>query len=520
MGAALTLGLALAVSDTSGQPWWHVAVVAIGALVGFAALWALVEGAISLLLLAAAALVAACFWPGHMNADTLNQISQVQSGDFTNQFAPLLTAIWHLFHEVGAGPGWVLTAQLIAFLAGTYLILRVAFGELASAIVAILVTLSPPVFGQIGLLGRDTWFVALLLLTFGLTIRAINSQGQQRALFAAFGVASAWLTIGTRPNAAPGVVLALIVIAALGLAAWNARPPGRRAFSTDRRVAGAATVVGIAATVALMGGHVAASAALGVHDINPEQGLAIYDLAAISHRERKNLFPADVMPERGMRPVDASWNPDSNVAYVVGPTASIQLYLPPDKAHSLNDSWFDAIKEYPGTYLAERWALFLRQIGVTRRAVVAYHPGIDANPFGYTIRFPALNDAAIDYLDLFADEQLEGGLVYTIWIYLGLGLAASLFLLVRHDSTSALRAVGAFGLSVLTYQSGLLVGAPATQYRYEFPMVTVAMLVSLVAAKRLIDVRRNAEATRVLPTADGERLRSTTRSEEGSRVHG
>jgi hypothetical protein len=490
LGAVLSAGLAIAVVDTSGQPWWHVAVVAIGAMVGFAALWVLVEGAISILLLAAAALIAACFWPGHMNADTLNQISEVQSGNLTNQFAPVISAIWHQFHEIGAGPGWVLTAQLVAFLAGSYIVLRVAFGTLTAAIVAILVTLSPPVFGQIGLLGRDTWFVAILVLTFGLTIRAANSQARERVVFAVLAMVGAWLAIATRPNAMPGVVLVLIVIAALGLAAWKARRPASRAFSTDRRLVAAATVVGIAATLALMGVNVAASAALHARDINPEQGIAIYDLAAISHRERKNLFPPEVMPERGMRPVDASWNPDSNIAYVVGPTASIQLYLPPDKVRTLTDSWFDAVTKYPGTYLAERWTLFLRQIGVTRKANVAYHPGIDGNPFGYRIRFDDLNEAATDYLDLFAEEDLEGGRVYTIWIYLALGLAGSFVLLIQRDSTPALRAVGAFGLTILTYQSGLFIGAPATQYRYEFPMVAVAMLVSIVAAKRLIDVRR------------------------------
>jgi hypothetical protein len=220
------------------------------------------------------------------------------------------------------------------------------------------------------------------------------------------------------------------------------------------------------------------------------------------------------MPERGMRPVDASWNPDSNIAYVVGPTAAIQLYLPPDKVSSLTHSWFNAIKKYPGTYLAERWALFLRQIGITRRANVAYHPGIDPNPFGYTIRFRDLNETAVDYLDVFTEDDLNGGPVYTIWVYLALGLAGSLVLLLRHDSTPALRAVGAFGLTALTYQSGLFIGAPATQYRYEFPMVTVAMLVTIVAAKRLIDVHRGlgTRASRpVIAGADRRELRPSSR---------
>src|SRR5687768_15146519 len=86
------------------------------------------NAAVALLLLLPIITVAVSFWPGHMSADTLSQIQQVRTGDFTNLHAPLLMWIWRPFYlHLGAGPGWVLTAQLLTFVLGCYLVLRAAF---------------------------------------------------------------------------------------------------------------------------------------------------------------------------------------------------------------------------------------------------------------------------------------------------------------------------------------------------------------------------------------------------------
>ena len=63
----------------------------------------------------------------------------------------------------------------------------------------------------------------------------------------------------------------------------------------------AATVAGIALTIVMMGTQWVGNALLNVHDVNPEQYLLIYDLAALSERERENLFPPEAMRRRGWR---------------------------------------------------------------------------------------------------------------------------------------------------------------------------------------------------------------------------
>src|ERR1700757_1565863 len=76
----------------------------------------------ALILLGAVGLTAIAFWPGRMGGDTLDEIAQAKAGTYTDQHAPILEALWHPFIVHGIGPGWVLTAQLLVFAGGCYLL--------------------------------------------------------------------------------------------------------------------------------------------------------------------------------------------------------------------------------------------------------------------------------------------------------------------------------------------------------------------------------------------------------------
>lgn len=441
-----------------------------------------------LILLAPLALVALSFWPGHMSADTLTQVEQARTGSYTNQHAPLLIALWHPFFERGAGPGWVLTAQLLTFSLGCFLVLRAVFRPLGAALVTAALCLFPPVFGMLGYVGRDTWFTALLVLTFGLTVRAAQRRGRRRIAFAAVAVAAAWLTLAARQNAAAAVVVALAMLAGVLLGAWADRRPAFPALvASHRRRIVVAAAIGVVATVALMGTQVLAQRALQVADVNPEQYLYIYDLAALSEDDRENQFPAAIMPERGMAPVDRYWNVDSVNGYLFTADAPIATPLPDRLVGRLRDAWLDAIRENPLDYLDERGTLMLRQLALTRRAMWTYHPQIDPNPWGYAVKFPELNRRAKEYVQHFADAALDGGILYRVWFYALLALAGAV-VLMRRSRGATVACAGALGLGAITYQAGLFFGAMGTQYRFQLPLVVAgllcaAMLLRLAAAR-------------------------------------
>jgi hypothetical protein len=430
-------------------------------------------------------LVCVGFWPGHMSADTLNQIAQVRSFDLTNQHSPLLVALWKPFYDLGAGPGWVLGAQVSAFLAGCYLTLRAAFERLVAALISSVIALWPAVFGMLGYLSRDTWFAALLVLTFGLTVHAARAESG-RPFWIAAALASAWLALAARQNAAPAVVLAVIVLA------WMLPLPGRRSRGRAKRL-GATVAWGVAITLAMIGTQVAAYAALGVHDVAPQQYLYIYDLGNLSLRDHKNDFPRDVMPgDRAFAQLAPHVSPDSVVALVWTPDAPIAgTPLPKQRLDSLSRAWRHEVSSEPLEWLDVRWDLELRNLAVTSPANYIYHPSIDPNPWGYRPTFPGANDAAKDYVEAFATQgpALMGSVVHRVWIYLLAALAASV-VLIRRGRSLALFAVAALGLTALTYQAGLFFGTPQNGYRLEFPVVTVALIAVPVALRTV--TRRTA----------------------------
>ena len=414
--------------------------------------------------------VAFGFWPGHMSADSLVQFDQARTGDLTNHHAPILVALWYAgWHGLGAGPGWLLIAQVATFVGGLFLLLRAALRPLPAALVTAAIALFPPVFGMLGYLGRDVWYTALLLLTFGLLVVAGRAAGRRRTLLAGAVVAAAWLTLASRQNAAAAVVVACVLLMALVLPAW---PQRRRVWRL-----GVAVVTGAALTLALMASQFAVNAALGVRDVDPQQQLYIYDLAAISKRERENLFPREVLRDRSLRTIDERWNVDSAGSYIFGAGAPIPVPLPARSYAAVSDAWRDAVTEHPLTYLTARTELWLRQIALTRSAVWIYHPGIDPNEYGLGVRFPALNEAATDYVEAFAaTPNLDGGPLYAVWVYLLACLVATAILL-RRGRPWGFVVAGALALTALTYQAGLYLGAMFTQFRWEFPAMVAGLAV-------------------------------------------
>jgi hypothetical protein len=456
------------------------------------------RAAVALILMLPVVVAAVSFWPGHMSADTLAQIHQVRTGEFTNLHAPLLMWIWRrAYLIVDAGPGWALTLQLLTFVVGAYLILRAAFRPVAAAATTALICFLPPVFGMLGYMGRDMWFVALLVLTFGLIARAGQVRWRLRGGWIVAATVAAWLALASRQNAVPALATACILIAGLVIAWWI-----RRRDATPRLLSGrwglalVSTAAGLALTFGIVGTQYFATAAIGASDANAEQYTLIYDVAALSQRERSNLFPPEVMKERGMRPVDAFWNVDHMLGYQFGSDPPIAHPLSGEAMTVLRERWTEAIRDHPFDYLDVRWDLFVRQLAITRPAVWVYHPVIDPNPYGYSIKFGWANAAAKDYVEAFADDELEGNWIYTVWVYVLLNIAGAVVLL-RWTRGWALASVGALALAALTYQAGLFFTTMQVQSRYEFPVIVAGLLCAAVLA-RLAWVRlrgRGAAAT-------------------------
>jgi hypothetical protein len=245
-------------------------------------------------------------------------------------------------------------------------------------------------------------------------------------------------------------------------------------------------VCGIALTLVLMASQAGISAAIGVTHSHAEQYVFEYDLGALSKDDHRNLFPQSVVPRSRFALLQQDFSPDDVVAITFVPNAPISAPLSKSAEEALRKSWIKEVENHPFSYLGMRWTLFLRQIGVTRRPIWVYQPGIDANTFGYRTRFPTLDNAAGDYVKAFAEPNLDGTAVHLPWIYLIIAILG-VGLLLRRSRGPAVMAVGGLALTALTLQVGYFFGAMGVQYRFEHPAVVCALIALAVMVKLAVD---------------------------------
>jgi hypothetical protein len=425
-------------------------------------------------LLVAFVVVVVGFFPGYMNADTLNQISQA-NGDspLYDQYAPLLNWLWRQFWPVGLRPGLVLMLQVAAFLVGSYLILRSAMRPLAASIGAALVAAFPPVLGQLTLLGRDAWFCATLVLGFGLIALGARTEAQPARWPLILAAAALLVALASRQNAAPAVLCAAGLAAVILL-----RPRLARRGALGRT--GLAVLAGAAATIAGVAIVIAAVRVIDPIRFHPEQYTYAYDLGLMSISENEMLLPQEVYPGQDLDAIRATLTYEDMIPMIAGLAPPVPMPVGPERVSELRDAWWDEIRSDPGTYLDHRLKSWTRQISLIGPPHIVSHPGIDQNPFGYEIQFADANDLVDGYLDLFEDDSHDGGLLQRAWIYLLL-TPVLLGLLLGRRSPPAELAIAMVAAAWL-YQVGLFFGAPGVQYRYEFPTVTLIVLAAILTA--------------------------------------
>ena len=427
-------------------------------------------------LLLAFAIVVIGFFPGYMNADSLIQIDQARgAGPLTDQYAPLIDWLWKLGWPLGLRPGAVLCLQVAAFLAGTYLVLRTVMRPLGASIATALIALFPPVLGQLGLLGRDTWFTALLVLGFGLIALAVRAGPRPAHWPLALAAVTLLLALAARQNAAPAVLCAAILGSVVVL--------GPRLASRRRLIAvGVPVLAGLALTLGGLALNSLAVRAIGPLRAHPDQYVYAYDLGHLSLDRDRILIPASVYPAQDLAAIETTLTYETMIPMISGPAAPLPMALPSDQVSRLRSAWWDEVRADPGAYLSHRLDAWAHQISLVGPPHIVNHPGIDASYLGYVIEFTRANDVLAGYLALFADDAFDGGLLQRPWLYLVLGALIVALLIGRRDP--AARLAVALISAAWAYQVGLLFGASAVQYRYEFPAVTLVVIGAAVAAAR------------------------------------
>ena len=431
----------------------------------------LASGLLLLCTLAIASAVFAQFYPGAMSPDSLAILRQARSGVLQDGHPPLLALIWAFADRVIPGPAPVLLLNLVLYYGGLFLIFRAASrGARATAIVCCsAVGLFPPLLGIIGAIWIDVTLAGFLLSALGIL-----------------------MTAGTRPAGSPRILLnigAMLLLAGAvavrhngAAAAW---PIALFLFlgllPQCRWRAVRLVLPGIAAAL-FVGLSFAAAQWLSAQVTDVKQHLwrvaAVYDIAGVSHLERRFLFDPRLFDGASLDDIDKLYSPRSAAPLLLGrqvhplPPAVEQVEATPfdprefDSTRNamLQENWRRVLLAHPVSFLAHRLDVF--ESLATRTAWGLWAPVFGAiyeNDLGIMPRGEP-DGRFFEYLRVLAFD----GYLFVPAGYLTVAILAivpTLVLGLRRQSVRLLSASALYA-SGIAHMAGLFFVAASADFRY------------------------------------------------------
>jgi len=379
---------------------------------------------------------------------------------------------------------------VILFAASLWFAYRLWFSPVVASVLTLGTTLFPPVYGMLGWVGRDVWFVGLLLATVAALGWAIRKPEHRTGLLIA-ALVTAHVAVDARQNALPIVMLWAAMCAVLLMPSGKQKP----------------VLVALAAVGGLllaMGFRTTVNAFVVDRHLYPFQAAMMRDIVGISVITNKLYLPESLNPRLDIAELKRLWSkshPDQRGAWFwsVDSPVVLDMYEDGGAVNALvASSWREAILAEPLAYLRSRTELYVAQVDLVTPSRSTFYGVSDELEWerSDSLRqaFPALNEIRMNYAFLASvdGESNVGGPLYRVWIYLGLGIAGSVVLAMTKTDLRFL----ALGLLVfqLLMQALLFVGAGVAEYRYNYYQVILGIVLSIAAASELVSSRRSVDS--------------------------
>jgi len=418
------------------------------------------------------AVTVACFYPGYMSPDSVDQFAQARSGVFTDWHPPVMSFIWRLTDKVIPGPFGMLLLNNLLLWAGLGLICYRCLGR-AAAPATLALGLFPSVFGLSSTVWKDVAFGAAMVLAFALIL---NAHFVRSKVSLAFSSLLLFYALSVRHNAAPGVLLLVLY------GAWVLLKIIRGDHSRARILGLTALVFGLLFAAATLTTR-ALSAGRQTHIT---QTILLHDLTAISIAEGRSLFPRWVRANGSVPTVEelkARYHTGDLVSLFDGdPETSFQRTQNPEQLAELRKTWLRAVLKHPGPYLSHRWRVLETTLGLGGGCYV-YETDISANPFGFRMPRTRANQIAMTYL-----QAVRASAIFQGWCYL-LAIAVMLWAFMRSASATRVPAL-ALGFGALAYEAPFFFVSTACDFRYNyFAVLSTLIMVVLLAHSTLFSRR-------------------------------
>lgn len=438
------------------------------------------------LLAAAIAVLSLLQWPGLFEPDSIASLEQSRTGWISDQRSAIDTWLWRqAWLAFGAGPGFLLLAQILAVVLGLYLTLRAACRRIPAAALAFALPLTPPFLGWVYVIGRDMEFVAPCLLAMGLAVGALRWRPAFAWPAIAAGVALAILATTARQNGVTAVWPIMIALSAAGVRLLAIHFGPVRALARRRTLA---IAVGSVLTVCALGVMLVGTSAVRRVNEYPEVYTQLWDLGYMTIERDERMIPVlppNMQPAQSIAEVRERWQPSDSLYMRFNRelTQGSDIYSE-EAARTLRSAWLDAIKEHPLLYLRGRLHSWRHQLGIGFTPPYTHVSTPPANRWNYRPALPGISQAAIDYAGWWeVGRGPTNGIVYHVWIYLLFSVAGLVLLLPRFPA--ATRMIGLFAAAGVANQVGLFILSPAAHWRYQLLTVYTGTVVVCVAAAML-----------------------------------
>jgi len=417
-------------------------------------------------------------YPGMMTMDSIQQLYEARQGVYTDLHPALMAHLWKVLDMIVAGPLLMLVIQTAAFQIGLYLVLRRVFSPRRAAIAACLVFLYPPVLAPMGVIWKDCFMAAFMLL--GIAGLLAERRSMRLWGLAAFVVASA-----VRYNA-PSATLPLIVI----LFVWS--EPAATWRGRIQRYA-IATGAWLAVTVAALG----IGFALTDKSMHPwHSTLALFDTAGtlaqldetIPDEELRVLFAGtDMKVDTNIHAaIKKRFSPIDFEPLIHGDGSFWEVSIagteptPEARRNAFARMFRETVSNHFGAYVVHRFktmAPVLALNGPVYSAVMV-HRYQYKEILQRELHLPADSFALQRWMERKATWVAKKTPLFRPWVYLVIALVLLAF-------TRGQRDVFALLLSGMGLEAGLLLLAPTPDYRYSHWLVisTVLSIILLVVRR-------------------------------------
>lgn len=436
------------------------------------------------------------FSPGFMSNDSISQLMQARSGDYTNIQPPLMSILWHYVDAIMMGQTGMLIIQNFLYWAGLALIL-LPFRHRPWVYFSVLIVIGlwPPSFLLQGAIWKDHLMSGFLLVAIGLATLSVmgrinsSASGVRHAAVLAGATACVFLALMMRHNAVFAVFPMLYIIAGEAIPARHAE--GRRAIIEWRPMAAAAV-----ATIAMFVVANAASDGLAKHHYKLSQLVAVFDILNIAAKTGVPAYDATTYPLLSENFTDAALDPAATYSNYDPCDAESAIKwsgsmwkLSTDEAaiSQLWHAWFDAAKSHPLVLLAYKADVFRCSLGVDEEmwsrswyAPIFFQVQGDIGSAGGG--FSPFQKAVADQAYYWTMTPL-----YAVWIYFLLALTVALLGLFGKGPYD--RLVFCIAMSGVMYQCGYLLIGLTAEFRYYIWLIMCSLLATaLYLAPRLMNV--------------------------------